>query len=644
MDTGYNFPSTPDEQILNQGRLEFNRGTEMSWHYEYTPYIWPMLAAAVFMAALGVYGWRRRTVPGALPFSLLMLFWSLLALGATLELAAVAIATKVFWLKFQFFWQGPIAVAGLCFVLAYARLDRFLTRRTLLPLSFLLITGSILILTNSRHHWIWIGFTFDGEPQPLRGNAYWILISFGYLLAWLNLPILIWLSIRSPLHRWPVAFVLGGQLVVRAAFLLEAANVNPVAPMNPFVLAVNFLAVVYALALFGFHMLDPIPMARETAITQMKEGMLVLDTDGKIVALNPAAANMLGAPTQRLRGMAARQVLPAYAAIGGGAAWAEISLDRGGKAGCYTLHRSTLKDWRGQTFGFLLLLHDVTEQKQTQARIMEQQRALAALQERERVGRELHDGLGQVLGYVKMQTQAARDRLAHGQTAAAEADLAHLAAIAQEAHADVREYILGTRPGIASDGFLPALRQYLRRFDEYYGIRTELIAPPDLTDDPFTPTVAAQVLRIIQEALTNARKHARAHCIQVHFCLEDGRVRVIVQDDGAGFDPALLPAGEGQTYGLRFMRERAVEVGGNVEFHSAPGAGTQVIIDVPRQRRKYESAAGRRPPAFSGWAEEPLGCSLRASGGYGPRRPGSVGEGTAPASRSNPNGYPDAGV
>ena len=133
-------------------------------------------------------------------------------------------------------------------------------------------------------------------------------------------------------------------------------------------------------------------------------------------------------------------------------------------------------------------------------------------------------------------------------------------------------------------GFLPALAQYLRRFGENYGIATELSAPPELSDGAFEPMVAAQLLRIIQEALTNVRKHTRARCVHVSLRCSDGRAEAIVQDDGAGFDPEVLETAEGQKFGLRFMRERAAEVGGSVEVRSAPGEGTQVIICVPLRK------------------------------------------------------------
>ena len=141
----------------------------------------------------------------------------------------------------------------------------------------------------------------------------------------------------------------------------------------------------------------------------------------------------------------------------------------------------------------MIVLHDITEIKRTQERSLEQQRALATLQERERVARELHDSLGQVLGYVKMQAQAARGLLAQHQSAEAERYLAQLVAVAQDAHADVREYILGARTGLSAEaGFLSALTQYLQRFSQNYGIAAKLSVPPELSAGAFEPMVEVQ--------------------------------------------------------------------------------------------------------------------------------------------------------
>jgi signal transduction histidine kinase len=264
----------------------------------------------------------------------------------------------------------------------------------------------------------------------------------------------------------------------------------------------------------------------------------------------------------------------------------EITLGEGSGARQYELRLSMLEHRGGFLLGCLVVLHDVTEGREAQARLIEHQRALATLQERDRVARELHDSLGQVLGYAKMQAQAARERLARGEWREADEHLVQLAAVAQDAHADVREYILGARTAASAEGeFLPSLEDYLRRFQANYGICTSLEAPPDLVGRALEPMVGTQLLRIIQETLTNVRKHARARSVRIGLSVSDGKAEAVVQDDGDGFDASRLEAAEASTFGLRFMRERAEEVGGTVEVRSLPGEGTRVLITVPLQGR-----------------------------------------------------------
>lgn len=104
---------------------------------------------------------------------------------------------------------------------------------------------------------------------------------------------------------------------------------------------------------------------------------------------------------------------------------------------------------------------------------------------------------------------------------------------------------------------------------------------PELADRVFDPMARAQLLRTIQEALTNARKHERAHRVDVRIAVRDGRAEATVQDDSGGFDPALLQAAGDQKFGLHVMQERAEEVGGSVQVHSAPGECARVVISLP---------------------------------------------------------------
>jgi signal transduction histidine kinase len=94
-----------------------------------------------------------------------------------------------------------------------------------------------------------------------------------------------------------------------------------------------------------------------------------------------------------------------------------------------------------------------------------------------------------------------------------------------------------------------------------------------------------QLLRIVQEALTNVRKHARARAVRVGLSVTGGAAEAVVEDDGLGFDPSRVGTTQPAVFGLRFMRERAEEVGGTVCVDSRPGAGTRVVIRVPLHGR-----------------------------------------------------------
>lgn len=556
----------------------------MNRNYAYTPEVWISIFSTFFLILLAIFTGRRRSVPGATSFMIACLFTAIWAAGSLMEIAALDLETKIFWFKFQAVAKLSSATAVTCFVLVYTWPGRWLTKRnlSLLSIGVLLYVG--LIFTNDFHHLIWRGFALNGMINPLINPGGWLLIAYGVGLGITNIIVLVWLAIRSPQHRWPVTLIVTSTLAVRGLYTLETTGVIEYAlPLDT--LAIGFASLIYAVALFVLRLFNPVAMARLTLMEQLSDGMLVLDSQGRVVRLNPAAERIFALPVRQVQGKLIWELLPAYPSVSQTVASGteiELTLATGEETGHYQLVVSLLNDWWGQEAGRLLLLRNVTGQKRDHAQLLEQQRALAILRERELLARELHDSLGQVLGYAKMQAQAARDQLAQDQKEAADLQLAQLVAVTQDAHVDVREYILGATTGVTGQSsFLPALRQYLKRFGEQYGLRAVLDEPSAWHDNLLQPTVGAQLVRIIQEALTNVRKHARANQVQVILEVDGSRARVIIQDDGAGFDPALLHTAPGQKYGLAFISERAAEVGGSVTLQSAPGQGTSVVVEVP---------------------------------------------------------------
>jgi PAS domain S-box-containing protein len=569
--------------------MQGSGNSPISFSYSYSPDIWPALITLALVIYLGTYSWRRRNIPAAKPFTAACFLGAVWTLGVILEISAVDFSTKIFWVKFTAIWQLPTGATIACFILQYAGLGRWLTRRNYFLLFLFPLLSVLVMVTNDSHHLIWTGFRMNGNVVASPGKLFWVFNSYVYLLGIFNLAVLFWLAISSPGHRYPVAMIVFGQIMARVGYTLD--KLDAIGPGESVLLVFGVVTTAYALALVRFDAIDPIAAARKAVLQQMNEGLFVIDVDKHILDANPMAAAILGISANSLRGKPLTEVMPIdeglIAQLGNQKIGpAEIILDMDKSARQYDLNLTKLKGRHGEVIGQLLLLHDVTEQKRAQAQLLEQQRVVAALQERERLSRELHDGIGQILGYVSMQVQTALKWLRDGNKDRAESLMERIVEVAKESHADVRESIHNLRTGSDPDwSLIPALKKYIDRFQANYGIRTELSIPDGILDNTFDPAAGVQLLRVIQEAMTNCRKHSDAHFLKVGVELDGDRAYITVSDDGHGFDLEQLEHGEPGHFGLAFMRERMEQIGGTLMIDSMPGGGTVLKLDVPIRKQ-----------------------------------------------------------
>ena len=215
------------------------------------------------------------------------------------------------------------------------------------------------------------------------------------------------------------------------------------------------------------------------------------------------------------------------------------------------------------------------------ARLETRLRELAVVGERERIARELHDGLSQVLGYVNTKSQAVDGFLAAGRVDEARAHLGELSAAARSVYVDVRETILGLRSPIGPDsGLVAAIRAHATGVAESAKLAIRVNATPEVETARLDADVETQAFRIVAEALTNVRKHAGARRVAVDLRAGGDRLTVTVRDDGRGFTAG--GPGDGRPhYGLRSMSERAAGIGGTLDLEDDPGGGAVVRLDAP---------------------------------------------------------------
>lgn len=219
-----------------------------------------------------------------------------------------------------------------------------------------------------------------------------------------------------------------------------------------------------------------------------------------------------------------------------------------------------------------------------QARLYERLEQMGILEERYRLAREIHDGLAQTLSYLSLQTERLETLLAGGRLEAAQEELGELRRTVRAAYIDVREAIDGLRLTVEkTEAFAERLRNYVEEFGRQSGLAVSCtIEPP--TMPALDAVTGLHLLRIVQEALTNVRKHAAATQVQVHLRCSEPECELSITDNGRGFPVPPVPSHR-RSHGLAIMRERAQAIGGTMTVATGPGQGTRVIILIPRERK-----------------------------------------------------------
>ncbi len=342
-------------------------------------------------------------------------------------------------------------------------------------------------------------------------------------------------------------------------------------------------------------------------IETMAEAVMIIGADGSYELVNREAEELLGRSRSRIVGFHQGDMPWARLTVDGRALRVdELPLERlrrgepalhgyelqlvlpGGVSRTILLNAGPLRDATGRFTGVVLSGFDITERKAAErqlaaysARLGTLSRRMLTVQEEERraVARELHDELGQVLTAVRLNLQTLRRRSREPELGPVFDDGL---ALLETAIAEVRALSTRLRPTILDDlGLEAALRSHLERSRA----RTDLALDADirLGRVRLDPAVETACFRIVQEAMTNAVRHAAATRLAVALRVADGALVLSVRDDGRGFDLAAAArrAAGGESAGLSGMEERAQLAGGRLEMSSAPGRGTEVRAVFP---------------------------------------------------------------
>jgi nitrate/nitrite-specific signal transduction histidine kinase len=232
-----------------------------------------------------------------------------------------------------------------------------------------------------------------------------------------------------------------------------------------------------------------------------------------------------------------------------------------------------------------------------------QLQGMAVMHERSRLAQEIHDGLAQLIGTLRVWAEHAQLALKDNKLTEVHDDLQKIEQSARDAYGGLREEILGLRDILLPGrGITTVIREFLNRYQRQWNIETILLVSQNSSSTEsklinhgqliISPAAEIQLLRIIQEGLANVRRHANASRVVITMQAGPDYLRVEIRDNGQGFNLNEVP---GDRFGLRIMRERAASVGGRVTIESGRGEGTLLIVELPNQDR---------PPKVLPWRAE----------------------------------------
>ena len=342
-------------------------------------------------------------------------------------------------------------------------------------------------------------------------------------------------------------------------------------------------------------------------IETMAEAVMIIGADGSYELVNREAEELLGRSRHEIIGFRQGDMPWARLALDGRPLRVdELPLERlrrgepalhgyelqlvlpGGVSRTILLNAGPLRDAAGNFTGVVLTGFDITDRKAAERRLAEYSARLGTLsrrvltvqeEERRAVARELHDELGQVLTAVRLNLQTLRRRAADPALGPVFEDGL---ALLETAIAEVRALSTRLRPTILDDlGLEAALRSHLERSRSRADL--ELETDIRLPGRRLDAAIETACFRIVQEAMTNALRHAVATRLAVSLGVANGELVLSVRDDGQGFDlaAAALRAARGESAGLSGMEERAQLAGGRLEMNTAPGRGTEVRALFP---------------------------------------------------------------
>ena len=344
--------------------------------FQETPYILPLIVSAIIAFSVALYSLQRRaTTSGGRSLAVLAFACGEWSLGYALEIAGADLPTKIFWGKSQYIGIVTIPLLWVIFTYSHLTQGSRMTRRNVTLLSIVPLITLILAFTTEFHGLIWkdIRIHTAGTFSALAfTHGFWFWLYWGYsqiLLLAGTIFILQSFKRTKGLFRWQNILLLIAVLTPWVGNLIYVLRLSPIPNLDITPFAFTISAVAFALGIYRFQLGNLAPVARDFVVEKMSDGMIVLDTQGNIVDINPAMQNALGVSVAKVIGRSSKDVFSAWPHLVERyenmlEAQDEIPIGEGESQEWFELHMSPLFDSRDRLLGKVITVRNITKRKQ----------------------------------------------------------------------------------------------------------------------------------------------------------------------------------------------------------------------------------------------------------------------------------------
>jgi signal transduction histidine kinase len=381
----------------------------MEMYPYYIGYIIILLASSTIGLLLLIRIWGLRSIPGTYGLMLAVGCVTEWSLAYTMEIFSIGMAEKILWAKLQYLGISYVALGMLIFTMHYSGHGDWLTHTRTTVLALIAGIGLIFAVTNEWHHLIWtnIQFTNDLPFGPLdlqHGALFYFVVIFEYILVAIITILFFQIATRShSLYQSQSRIMLTGMAFPWAANFMYIAGLNPLPSLDLTPIALTLANLFLSISFLRYRFMDLRPIAQNSVFNAIQDGVVVLDNKERIIDINPVATFIFQDAIDLL-GREIKTLIPEWSkwrmTNPHGEIKQEISIHLAGIPLTFSLRTTSMLDQRGKPNGRILLISDITEQKQAHEQIMEASHLKSQLLAN--LGHDLRSPLGAIIGYAEM--------------------------------------------------------------------------------------------------------------------------------------------------------------------------------------------------------------------------------------------------